>query len=245
MSLDQKQLRKVGLAGGALAAAVAAAYYGYDQCTKRYPVYKEQCALFKEVWWKLKQGGYRASAPFFNRRSTQCKYVLYLSHVRMCSERPTASSGRGASQTLFRNGNQVHPPIQTRCTVLTQYEAAMLPPRSEMQALEDDILKQVSHQQLQLQKWLQACCCKAHADSSSQRSSTTDNQVCILADANRHGQGKRQRHSDAAHLRGEAANGVSLAKRLAGTCSTGGYRAMRSCTVQSHLDIATHSCADV
>ncbi|WIA31832.1 hypothetical protein OEZ86_002699 [Tetradesmus obliquus] len=71
MSLDQKQLRKVGLAGGALAAAVAAAYYGYDQYTKRYPVYKEQCALFKE------------------------------------------------------------------------YEAAMLPPRSEMQALEDDILKQM------------------------------------------------------------------------------------------------------
>jgi hypothetical protein len=49
MALDSKQLRNVGLAGGALAAAVAAAYYGYDQYSKRYPVYKEQCALFKEV----------------------------------------------------------------------------------------------------------------------------------------------------------------------------------------------------
>ncbi|KAF6256737.1 hexokinase [Scenedesmus sp. NREL 46B-D3] len=69
--MDQKQLRNVGLAGGALAAAIAAAYYGYDQYKKRYPVYKEQCALFKE------------------------------------------------------------------------YEATMLPPRSEIQALEDDILKQM------------------------------------------------------------------------------------------------------
>jgi hypothetical protein len=72
MALDQKQLRKVGLAGGALAAAVAAAYYGYDQYTKRYPVYKEQCALFKEVSWKLKQGGYCASAPEYHRRYLRC-----------------------------------------------------------------------------------------------------------------------------------------------------------------------------
>jgi predicted aldo/keto reductase-like oxidoreductase len=40
-----------------------------------------------------------------------------------------------------------------------QYESAMLPPRSEIQALEDDILKQVNHQQQQLQKWLLACTC--------------------------------------------------------------------------------------
>jgi hypothetical protein len=40
-----------------------------------------------------------------------------------------------------------------------QYESAMLPPRSEIQPLEDNILKQVKHQQKQPQKWLPACAC--------------------------------------------------------------------------------------
>jgi hypothetical protein len=42
-----------------------------------------------------------------------------------------------------------------------QYESAMLPPRSEIQPLEDDILKQVKHQQQQPQKWLPACTCRS------------------------------------------------------------------------------------
>jgi hypothetical protein len=67
MAMDSKQLRNVGLAGGALAAAIAAAFYGYDQYSKRYPVYKEQCALFKEVGWepKLMQGGYCTHASLY------------------------------------------------------------------------------------------------------------------------------------------------------------------------------------
>lgn len=41
---------KIGLgAGAALATAIAAGYYGYDQFTKRYPRYKEQCDLLQEV----------------------------------------------------------------------------------------------------------------------------------------------------------------------------------------------------
>jgi hexokinase len=71
MPVSDRQV-KIGLgAGAAVATAIAAGYYGYDQFTKRYPKYKEQCDLFKE------------------------------------------------------------------------YESIMLPPRSAMQALEDDIVKQM------------------------------------------------------------------------------------------------------
>lgn len=49
MPVSERQVQVGVASGAAIAAALLAGYYGYGQWQKRYPKYKEQCSLFKEV----------------------------------------------------------------------------------------------------------------------------------------------------------------------------------------------------
>jgi hypothetical protein len=115
--------------GAAVATGIAAGVYGYDQVTKRMPRYRQQRELLLEVgpavegWFgpeiALGRGLDRAFGP--------CRHEII--HVE-CSGvwLPCRFALDQADLLLPRR---------------LQYEKAMLPPRKDLQGLEDDIVKQV------------------------------------------------------------------------------------------------------
>lgn len=133
--------RNVAVAVSAAAAtATAAAYYAYGQYSKRYPRYQEQVALFNEVSVLVPPS--RLRCPIFHihrcRRPDACKHTTYTIWYSIRALRNNISRGRhtaGATHPLRRSvGANLLP---------AQYEHKMLPPRHDMERLEDDMLDQV------------------------------------------------------------------------------------------------------
>lgn len=126
---------RVKLAGitAAVTATAAAGYYAYDQYTKRYPRYQEQLDMYKEVRRCAKE------------RSAVGGYGCFL---RCQGCRPGAGPGGYLMHDVSQKADAVPDWggvvfLPALSVVLLQYEHRMLPPRLEMEKLEDDIVKQV------------------------------------------------------------------------------------------------------
>lgn len=122
-SLDSR--KKIAGLTAAVTATAAAGYYVYNEYCKRYPKYQEQLAMFKEVG--RREGGSR----------------LVGVTVRQCWALCCASQQAGCDPGVVEEHAQLKGPPVLPLLCLTQYEHKMLPPRLEMEKLEDDILKQV------------------------------------------------------------------------------------------------------
>lgn len=121
----------LGVAAG-VATGIAAGVYGYEQVSKRMPRYRQQKELLQEVggvglWAAPAAPGPRA----WSGRLQQAGLPR--------PTRPRRRPPRGPDCDRLRAPANARPaPPAPR----PQYEKMMLPPRSEMQPLEDDIVKQ-------------------------------------------------------------------------------------------------------
>lgn len=121
--------------GAAVATGIAAGVYGYEQITKRMPRYKQQRELLAQVGF-IGFSHPAGSGPLPWRLSCVLP-GLPPARPRCSTCRPVpAALCRSRLLTAAAAAPRRRPPPP-------QYERMMLPPRTELQGLENDIVKQV------------------------------------------------------------------------------------------------------